>query len=102
MSKMVFQRPTARAAILFERPSHQRDCRWHRVGLHMRDSRAPMITDGTGDPIGLHRPGWRIFSGRLKRMPTVRSSNHSITDLLRRVFRENRIVSSESCRINRL
>ena len=27
MSKMVFQRPTARAAILFERPSHQRDCR---------------------------------------------------------------------------
>jgi hypothetical protein len=31
--------------------------------MHMRDGQSPMITDGTGDPLGLHRPGWRIASG---------------------------------------
>ena len=40
-----------------------RDGARHRVGLHMRDGRAPLITDGTGDPLGLHRPGWRIATG---------------------------------------
>jgi hypothetical protein len=39
-----------------------RDGARHRVGLHM-SLRAPMITDGTDDPLGLHRPGWRIASG---------------------------------------
>jgi hypothetical protein len=32
----------------------------HRVPIQMHDSLAPMITDGTSDPLGLHRPGWRI------------------------------------------
>ena len=30
-----------------------RDGARHRVPMHMRDSQAPMITDGTGDPLGL-------------------------------------------------
>jgi hypothetical protein len=29
----------------------------------MRDSQAPMISDGTDNPFGLHRPGWRVASG---------------------------------------
>jgi hypothetical protein len=37
-----------------------RDRARYRVPMHMRDSRAPMITDGTGNPLGLHRPGWRV------------------------------------------
>jgi hypothetical protein len=34
-----------------------RDRARHRVPMLMRDSRAPMITDGTVDPLVLHRPG---------------------------------------------
>jgi hypothetical protein len=37
------------------------------VDVHMRDSRAPMIVDGTDDPLGLHRPGWRIAIGGSER-----------------------------------
>ncbi len=40
-----------------------RDRRRYRVPMHMRDGRSPTITDGTDDPYGLHRPGWRIPSG---------------------------------------
>jgi hypothetical protein len=40
-----------------------RDRARYHVPMHMRDSQAPMITDGTDDPFGLHRPGWRIASG---------------------------------------
>ena len=29
----------------------------YRVPMHMRDGRAPLITDGTGDALALHRPG---------------------------------------------
>jgi hypothetical protein len=36
-----------------------RDRARYHVPMHMRDSQAPMITDGTGDPLGLHRRGWR-------------------------------------------
>lgn len=51
-----------------------RDSARHRVPMHMRDSRAPMITDGTGDPLGLHRPGWRIASGGDERDARLRDS----------------------------
>ena len=40
-----------------------RDGARRRVPLQMLDSRAPLVTDGTSDPLGLHRPGWRIASG---------------------------------------
>jgi hypothetical protein len=40
-----------------------RDRARHRVPMHMRDSEAPIITDGTEEPLGLHRPGFRIPSG---------------------------------------
>ena len=49
--------------------------RRYRVPMHMRDSQAPMITDGTDDPFGLHRPGWRIASGGSER--DVRSATAS-------------------------
>ena len=51
-----------------------RDGARHRVGLHMRDSQAPMITDGTDDTFGLHRPGWRIASGGSERDARLRDS----------------------------
>jgi hypothetical protein len=35
-------------------------------------AKAPMITDGTDDPFGLHRPGWRIASGGSERDVRVR------------------------------
>ena len=40
----------------------------------MRDSQAPMITDGAGDPLGLHRPGWRIAIGGSERDARLRDS----------------------------
>jgi hypothetical protein len=40
-----------------------RDHAGHQLRMHIRDGQSPMITDGTGDPLGLHRPGWRIASG---------------------------------------
>ena len=40
-----------------------RDGARHRVPMRMPDSRAPMITDGTGDAFALQRPGWRIATG---------------------------------------
>ncbi len=51
-----------------------RDRARFRVPLHMRDSQAPMITDGTDDPYGLHRPGWRIPSGGSERDTRLRDS----------------------------
>jgi hypothetical protein len=47
----------------FDEKGVLRDGARHRVPLQMRDSLAPMITDGTTDPLGLHRPGWRIATG---------------------------------------
>jgi hypothetical protein len=47
------------------------------VPMHMRDSQAPMITDGTGDPLGLHRPGWRIAAGGSERDTRLRDSQTS-------------------------
>jgi hypothetical protein len=54
-----------------------RDGARHRVGLHMRDGRAPMITDGTDDPLGLHRPGWRIAIGGSERDARLRESQRN-------------------------
>jgi hypothetical protein len=45
-----------------------------RYRVHMRDSQAPMITDGTGDPLGLHPPGWRIATGGSERDARLRDS----------------------------
>jgi hypothetical protein len=42
--------------------------------MQMRDSQAPLITDGTGDPLGLHRPGWRIATGDSERDVRLRDS----------------------------
>ncbi len=33
-----------------------------------------MISDGTNDPFGLHRPGWRIPSGGSERDARLRDS----------------------------
>jgi hypothetical protein len=44
-----------------------RDRARYRVPMHMRDGQSSMITDGTDDPFGLHRPGWRIASGSSER-----------------------------------
>jgi hypothetical protein len=57
-----------------------RDGARHRVGLHMRDGRAPMITDGTDDPFVLHRPGWRIASGGSERDARLRDSQRKVID----------------------
>jgi hypothetical protein len=57
-----------------------RDGARHRVGLHMRDGQSPMITDGTGDPLGLHRPGWRIASGGGERDARLRDSQRKLIE----------------------
>jgi hypothetical protein len=52
-----------------------RDRARYHVPMQMRDSQAPLITDGTSDPLGLHRPGWRIATGgRGTRYTTARQS----------------------------
>jgi hypothetical protein len=51
-----------------------RDRARYRVPMHMRDGQSPMITDGTDDPHGLHRPGWRIASGGDERDARLRDS----------------------------
>jgi hypothetical protein len=55
-----------------------RDGARHRVA--MRDSRGPMITDGTGDPFGLHRPGWRIPSGGSESDVLLRDSQRKLIE----------------------
>jgi hypothetical protein len=57
-----------------------RDGARHRVPMHMRDSQAPMITDGTNDPFGLHRPGWRIASGGSERDARLRDSQRKLIE----------------------
>jgi hypothetical protein len=57
-----------------------RDGARHRVPLQMRDSLAPMITDGTSDPLGLHRPGWRIASGGSERDVRLRDSQRRLIE----------------------
>ena len=57
-----------------------RDGARHRVPMHMRDSQAPMITDGTGDPLGLHRPGWRIPTGGSERDVALRDSQRRLIE----------------------
>jgi hypothetical protein len=57
-----------------------RDGARHRVPMQMRDSIAPMITDGTSDPLGLHRPGWRIPSGGSERDVAIRDSQRKLVE----------------------
>jgi hypothetical protein len=57
-----------------------RDGARHRVPLQMRDSRAPMITDGTDDPFALHRPGWRVATGGGERDVLLRDSQRKLID----------------------
>jgi len=54
-----------------------RDHARHHVRMHMRDGQSPMITDGTGDPLCLHRPGWRIASGGGERDLLIRDSQRN-------------------------
>ena len=48
--------------------------------MHMRDSQSPMITDGTDDPFGLHRPGWRIATGGSERDVRLRDSQRKLIE----------------------
>ena len=57
-----------------------RDGARHHVPIQMRDSLAPMITDGTDDPLGLHRPGWRIASGGGERDARLRDSQRKLIE----------------------
>jgi hypothetical protein len=57
-----------------------RDGARHHVPIQMRDSLAPMITDGTDDPFVLHRPGWRIASGGSERDARLRDSQRKVID----------------------
>ena len=57
-----------------------RDGARHHVRMHMRDSQAPLITDGTGDPFGLHRPGWRIATGGGERDTLLRDSQRKLIE----------------------
>ena len=57
-----------------------RDGARHHVRMHMRDSQAPLITDGTGDPLGLHRPGWRIASGGSESNVALRDSQRKLIE----------------------
>jgi hypothetical protein len=57
-----------------------RDGARHRVRMHMRDGQGPMITDGTSDPLGLHRPGWRIPSGGSESDVALRDSQRKLIE----------------------
>ena len=48
--------------------------------MQMRDSQPPLITDGTGDPFGLHRPGWRIATGGGERDARLRDSQRKLIE----------------------
>jgi hypothetical protein len=55
-------------------------CEIARVPMLARDSQAPMITDGTDDPLVLHRPGWRIASGGSERDVLLRDSQRKLIE----------------------
>jgi hypothetical protein len=57
-----------------------RDGARRRVPLQMLDSRAPLVTDGTSDPLGLHRPGWRIASGGSESDVVLRDSQRRLVE----------------------
>jgi hypothetical protein len=57
-----------------------RDGARHHVRMHMRDGQPLMITDGTGDPLCLHRPGWRIASGGGERDAQLRDSQRKLIE----------------------
>jgi hypothetical protein len=74
----------------------------YRVPMHMRDGLAPTVTDGTGDPLGLHRPGWRIPSGGSERDVRFRDSQRKeiekvyeeYRDRVTNAYKENRSTDS--------
>ena len=57
-----------------------RDGARYRVPMRMRDSRSPMITDGTGDAFALQRPGWRILVGGSERDVALRDSQRRLIE----------------------
>jgi hypothetical protein len=57
-----------------------RDRARHRVPMHMRDSRSLTVTNGTGDPLGLHRPGWRVSTGGDERGVRLRDSQRKLIE----------------------
>jgi hypothetical protein len=57
-----------------------RDSARHRVPIQMRDSLAPMITDGTDDAFALHRPGWRVATGGSERDVLFRDSQRKLIE----------------------
>ena len=57
-----------------------RDGARHHVRMHMRDCQSPTITDGTSDPLGLHRPGWRIASGGDERDARLRDNQRKLIE----------------------
>ena len=57
-----------------------RDRARYRVPMHMRDGQPSMISDGTGDPLGLHRPGWRIATGGDDRDARLRDSQRKLIE----------------------
>ena len=73
-----------------------RDGARHRVPLQMRDSLAPMITDGTSDPLGLHRPGWRIPSGGSESDVALRDSQRRLVEEAHAEFRGGRSPSNST------
>jgi hypothetical protein len=52
---------------VFENGVLRDHARYH-VRMHMRDSQSPMITDGTDNPLGLHRPAGGSPSAALNAM----------------------------------
>jgi hypothetical protein len=57
-----------------------RDGARHHVRMHMRDGQSPMITDGTDEPLVLHRPGWRIASGGSEHDVALRDSQRRLIE----------------------
>jgi hypothetical protein len=57
-----------------------RDGARHRVPMHMRDSKSPMITDGTDNPFALNRPGWRIAVGGSERDVLLRDNQRKLIE----------------------
>jgi hypothetical protein len=76
--------------MMMTKPLRTECCAMARHRVAMRDSRGPMITDGTGDPFGLHRPGWRIPSGSSESDVALRDSQRKLVEEAHADFRGGR------------